>query len=121
MAAGGLLPLETYWRRVAPADRHFVMQLVLKDASGTAVFSLARHLGYLVYPVAEWPADTHVRETYRLVIPAHLRPGPYTLGLRVAWRRDARATLSTPDDPGLAGKDLLVDVGRFSVTEAAPR
>jgi uncharacterized membrane protein len=121
VAVGGLLPIEIYWRRVAPADRHFLIQFVLKDASGTAVFSLARHLGYLLYPVAEWPADTTVRETYRLVIPTHVGPGAYTLGMRVAWRRDARPQLSTPDDPGLAARGLLVDLGGFRVVPSPRR
>ena len=121
VAVGGLLPIETYWRRVAPADRHFLIQLVLKDVSGTAVFWLGRHLGYLLYPVAEWPADTTVRETYRLVIPAHLGPGAYTLGMRLAWRRDAGPSLSTPDDPGLAARGLVVDLGGFRVVPSSHR
>ncbi len=121
VTVGGVLPVETYWRRVAPADRHFVMQLVLKDAAGRVVFSRSRHLGYLLYPAAEWPADTTVRETYRLVVPGHVRPGVYTMGLRVGWWRDARPVLSEPDDPGLAERQLLVDLGRFTVTEATRR
>jgi uncharacterized membrane protein len=121
VAPGALLPLETFWRRVAPTDREFVTQLVVKNAEGKAVFSLARHLGYLLYPAAAWPPDTTVRETYRMVIPSAIRPGVYTLGLRVAWWRDGRLALSEPDDPDLAGRNLLVELGRFTVVEATRR
>ena len=60
-------------------------QLLLQDETGRTGFTVARHLGYLVYPAADWPPDSTVRETYRMVIPAHVRPGVYALGLRVGW------------------------------------
>jgi uncharacterized membrane protein len=121
VAVGGVLPIETYWRRVAAADRQFLMFLVLRDAGGTAVFSLGRHLGYLLYPTAAWPADSTVRESYRMIIPLGTEPGVYTLGLRVAWWRAGRPELSEPDDPGLAANHLLVDLGRVTVVEAPRR
>ncbi len=121
VAAGGVLPVQTHWRRAAAADRQFMTQLVLQDTEGKAVFSVVRHLGYLLYPVAEWPADTPVRETYRLVVPSHIRPGDYSLGLRVAWWRDGPLALSEPDDPRLREQGLIVPLGRITVTgPAAP-
>ena len=132
VAVTGLLPVETQWQRVAQVDRHFMTQLVLQDAGGSVVFSVLRQLGYLVYPVAEWPADAPVRETYRMVIPAGVRPGVYALGLRVAWWRggSARARLSDPppgngpdaprlsepDDPRLRDQNMIVPLGRITVT-----
>jgi hypothetical protein len=115
-AAESLLTIETYWRRVGAADRQFVTQLVLSDPAGRAVFSLGRHLGYLLYPVATWPAHTVVRETYRMVIPAHIQPGDYSLGLRVAWWREGKPALSAPDDSSLVASKLIVDLGRVTVT-----
>ena len=116
VAAGGVLPVETHWRRAAAADRQFMIQLVLRDTEGKAVFSVVRHLGYLLYPVAEWPADTPVRETYRLVVPSHIRPGAYSLGLRAAWWRDGPLALCEPDDPRLREQGLIVPLGRITVT-----
>jgi hypothetical protein len=98
-----------------------MLQLVLRDDAGEAVFSVVRHLGYLLYPIGEWPADTTVRERYRLVVPPHLRPGPYTLSLRVAWWRQGPPALSRPDDPALAARALLVPLGRFTVGAPADR
>lgn len=121
VAPGALLPLETYWRRVAPADRRFVMQLIVRDGEGRVALSVVRHLGYLIYPPVAWPPDTTVRETYRMIIPPGLLPGVYALGLRVAWLRGGRPDLSQPDDPSLAEKDLMVDLGRFTVVAATRR
>ena len=92
------------------------MQLVRRDAEGKVAFSVVRHLGYLLYPLADWPADAPVRETYRLVVPSNSRPGAYSLGLRVAWWRDGPLALSEPDDPGLREQGLLVPLGRITVT-----
>jgi len=116
---GDLLPLQTCWRRVARADRQYMVQLVVRDAAGEAVFSLARHLGYLLYPVHEWPADTLMRETYRLVVPPTLPAGEYSMSLRVAWWRQGPTQFSQPDDPTLAAQGLLVPLGNFTVTDAA--
>jgi hypothetical protein len=116
---GGLLPIETTWRRIAPADRHFVMQLVVRAEDGRTRFSLLRHLGYLLYPEGLWPADTTVRESYRMIVPVHLTPGVYTLGLRILWWRVSDDyTLSRADDPRLADPQQLVELGRFTVTPA---
>jgi uncharacterized membrane protein len=121
VAAGSPLKVETFWRRVAPADRQFMIQFLLRDEEGRTVFSVVRHLGYLLYPIREWPADSAVRETYRLVIPPHLRPGAYTLGLRVAWWRNGPPALSQPDDPQLAGQNLALPLGRFTVLPSPGR
>lgn len=119
--AGGLLPVETCWRRVAGSDRQYMTQLVLMDAEGRTVFSVIRHLGYLLYPVPEFPADTTVRETYRLVIPSNTAPGTYALGMRVAWWRDGQLALSEPDDPRLAETGLVVPLASITVTSPRPR
>lgn len=116
VAAGGTLSLATYWRRAAVPDRQFIVQFVLRDAEGAVRFSVVRHLGYLLYPVTEWPAGAPARENYRLVIPPRLPPGRYALGLRVAWWREGPAALSQPDDPSLQAQDLVVPLGRFTVT-----
>ena len=118
VAQGDLLALETCWRRVAPADRQFMMQLVVRDLSGRGVFAVARHLGYLLYPAARWPADTTMRETYRMVVPPSLLPGRYSLALRMAWWREGPASLSAPDDTTLVAQNLLVPLGSFTVTPA---
>ena len=120
--AGGLLPIQTTWRRIARPDRYFVVQFVVRDAVGEPRFSLLRHLGYLLYPEAIWPADTTVRETYRMIVPNHLPPGAYSLGLRVLWWRTSDDyTVSKSDDPRLAQTKELADLGRFTVTEPPHR
>jgi len=121
VAREGRLPVQTYWRRIAPVQRQYLIQLVVKDASGSVVFALGRYLGYLLYPVATWPADTTVRETYRMVVPTTLPPGAYTLGMRLAWAVPGRTVLAAPDDPALAQQNLIVDLGRFTVVDAPQR
>jgi len=119
--AGGLLPIETCWRRVADPDRQYMIQLMLRDAEGRTVFSVIRHLGYLLYPVAEWPAGATVRETYRMVIPPNIPPGVYALGMRVAWWREGPLALSQPDDPRISESGLVVPLARFTVTSPRTR
>jgi hypothetical protein len=118
VALGGRLEIQTHWRRVAPVDRQYLMQLVVRDEGGNTVFSLTRYLGYLVYPVTTWPADTTVRETYRMVIPSSLRPGSYALDLRVAWWQAGRPVLAQPDDPAMAERSYLVELGRITIVHA---
>jgi hypothetical protein len=116
---GGLLTLETWWRRVAAVDRHFMMQLVVREElTDDSKFALIRHLGYLVYPAAAWPADTTLRETYRMPVSLRLPPGRYTLGLRLAWWSEGgpqTSGLSRPDDPSVVENRLLVRLGGFTV------
>jgi len=99
-----------------------VMQLVVRDAVGQPRFSLLRHLGYLIYPEALWPADMTVRESYRMIIPDLLQPGDYSLGLRVlTWRPGGDYVVSKADDLRLAETKQLVDLGRFTVARASRR
>jgi hypothetical protein len=56
-----------------------------------------------------------VRSTDRIVIPGDLRPGRYTLALRVgAWQAGV-ATLSRCEAPGLAADRMLVRFGEVEV------
>ena len=121
VAVGGALPVETWWRRVADVDRMYMLQLLLRDDTGETKYSVVRHLGYLVYPVSSWPADTTVRETYRMVVPTNVRPGVYSLGLRLALWRKGFPVASRPDDPAQLGQELIVPLGRITVTKPARR
>jgi hypothetical protein len=114
---GGLLPIETYWRRVAPTDSLFLTQLVVVDARGRTVEDYMRYLGYLLHPAREWPETTTVRETYRMVLPDDLPPGSYALGMRVGRRKDLGQTVAEPDDPAVRAQGYLLDLGRFTVTK----
>ena len=62
---GGLLPMDTYWRRVAATDSLFVLRLGAYDASGHAVFAHMRDLGYLLHPAGTWRDTTMMRERRR--------------------------------------------------------
>ncbi|MBI5708837.1 MAG: DUF2079 domain-containing protein [Candidatus Eisenbacteria bacterium] len=112
---GGLLPLATYWRRVTSTDSLFVVQLVVADAFGNAVLEHMRYLGYGFAPVADWPESVAVRENYRLILPDRMRPGNYTLGMRVGRRKDLGQKLSEADDPALRARGMFVELGRFEV------
>jgi uncharacterized membrane protein len=125
VAPGGLITLETWWQRVAEVDRHFMMQLVVREElTEDSKFALIRHLGYLVYPAASWPADTTLRETYRMPVSLSLPAGRYTLGLRLGWWSEGgpqTSGLSRPDDPAVAENRLLVPLGRFTVVPGGTR
>jgi uncharacterized membrane protein len=115
--AGGLFAFHTYWRRVAPVDRMFLTEFLLVDPSSRPVAQVWRYLGYTLYPAADWPPDTTMRETYRLVVPPDLPPGRYALGMRLWQRAGGRQGYCAADDPGLAANEMFVEVGRFSITK----
>lgn len=112
---GGLLPLRTFWSRVAPSASTYVLELTAYDSLGRAVFSHWRHLGYMQHPIGTWPDSTPVRETYRLVVPQDVTPGTYMLGMRVGRRSEERQVLSETDDARVRAQNNVVELGRFTV------
>ncbi len=112
---GGLLPLRTFWRKVAPTDSLYVLQFAAYDAAGRSAFSTMRYLGYLLHPAGDWPDTTMVRETYRLVVPDDAKPGTYMLGMRVGRRYELDQVLCDPDDPQVRAQNMVVELGRFTV------
>ena len=118
VAPGGTVALRTYWRRVAPADRFYLVEMLVVDSQGRPVRQLWRYLGYTLDPVQDWPAGVDMRESYRLVVPLGLPPGRYDVGVRLWWRRDGQG-LCAPDDPEVRGNDGFVAVGRFAVAGRA--
>jgi hypothetical protein len=114
VAAGGLLPLRTYWRRVAPTQRFHLTDFVLVDSGNRPQFQLWRYLGYTLHPAAEWPEGASVCETYRLAIPPDLAPGRYHLGARLWWRRAGQG-ICVADDPAIQAEQGFVPVASFDV------
>jgi len=94
VARGGLLPIRTRWRRVGPATRAYLMQVrVYHEGDFTrAAYGRNRPIAYGLLPLADWPADSVVEETYRLEMSAILTPGLY----RVALIPQATDSLSHP-------------------------
>jgi len=88
---------------------------VLLDGTGRTAFDVFAPLGYGVWPPHEWPRGNTVRETFRLVVPASLRPGTYDLYLRVF--DDARPSIrpSMPSDEEIVRRRYLVPLGPVTV------
>jgi uncharacterized membrane protein len=117
VAPGGLLPLRTFWRKVAPTDSLYVLQLTAFDAFGKSAFATMRYLGYMLHPAGDWPDTTMVRETYRLVVPDDAKPGTYMLGMRVGRRSELDQVLCEADDPQVRAQSMVVELGRFTVAQ----
>ena len=118
-APGELLPVRTYWERVAPADRIFMTLFVLLDQRGEPACQTSVFLGSLVNPVHLWPAGTMVRATDRIVLPGQLKPGRYTLALEIgAWQHGA-VQRSESDAAGSPARPELLELGSIEV--APPR
>jgi uncharacterized membrane protein len=115
VAPGGLLPLRTFWRKVAPTDSLYVLQFTVYDAFGKSAFATMRYLGYMLHPAGDWPDTTMVRETYRMVIPDDAKPGTYMLGMRVGRRHELDQVLCEADDPQVRAQNMVVELGRFTV------
>jgi hypothetical protein len=60
------------------------------------------------------PADKTWRETYALVLPASLKPGDYTLKLKLR-SHEARRDVTLPLKAGVLGKDGFYTIGRAQV------
>jgi hypothetical protein len=102
--------------RVAPADRLYMMRLMLRDGQGRIAYEHTRNVGYALYPVHEWPAYAPVAETVRLVAPAGLAPGRYELGFAMEWRTDEWAWGDCgANDPG---RGTFFRVGSIGLLEA---
>jgi hypothetical protein len=115
-AAGELLPIRTFWRKVAPTDSLYVLQLTAYDAARKSAFTTMRYLGYMLHPAGTWSDTTMVCETYRMVIPDDAKPGTYMLGMRVGRKYEFDQVLCEPDDPQVRAQNLVVELGLFEVT-----
>jgi uncharacterized membrane protein len=117
---GGLLPVRTFWRKVAPTDSLYVLQLTAYDERDQAAFSTMRYLGYMLHPAGDWPDTTMVRETWRMVVPDDARPGTYMLGMRVGRRYALDQVLCEADDPKVRAQSNVVELGRFTIVPRRP-
>jgi len=115
VAPGGLLPVRTSWRKVAPTDSLYVLQLTAYDAAGRGAFSQMRYLGYMLHPAGTWPDTTMVTETWRMVIPDDAKPGTYMLGMRVGRRYALDQVLCTTDNPRILAQSNVVELGPFTI------
>ena len=118
VAAGGLLPIHTFWRKVAPTDSLYVLQLTAYDVLQRPAFAHMRYLGYMLHPAGTWTDTTMVSESYRMVIPDDARPGTYMLGMRVGRRDQLDQVLCETDDPVIRSQNMVVELGTFTITEA---
>jgi len=112
---GGLLPIRTYWRKVAPTDSLYILQFTAYDPRERKVFSYMHYLGYMLHPAGEWPDTTMVTETWRMVVPDDAKPGAYMLGMRVGRRDAMDQVLCEADDPRVRAQNNVVELGRFTI------
>ncbi len=111
---GGEVTFRTCWQRTAAVDREYFMDLALLGADGQSHYARRRALGYGLFPARQWPLGTAVRETGRLIIPADLPPGVYTLAFGLAWRAPQGRGAAAPHAP--VSPDGLVRLGRVNVS-----
>ncbi len=112
---GGLLEFDTYWMPVAVVDRSYLVAFDIVDPSGQQKHRHVRHLGYGFWPAEWWPQGTAMSETYRLVVPRELPPGPYQLMMAVAWVQGTNAQPASTDDPVTRSHDGYVPLGTFQI------
>jgi hypothetical protein len=113
--AGGLLTLRTYWSRQAGGGRVFLTRLWLYDDAGRSRLFRSRYLGYGLATADLWVPGVTVRESYRIVIPGDLPPGPYRLVMQVVHRLPRGGEPAVPDDLELARAGGLLALGTIEV------
>jgi len=117
---GGRLPLRTCWKRLgAPGsvDRFYLTQFLLLDEYDRAAGGCLRRLGYSFYPVHDWPGGGTVRETYNLVVPMDVKPGTYTVCMRVLEEAGGELRVSLPEDEELRTSRGIIRFGKIEVTK----
>jgi hypothetical protein len=112
---GGLLPLRTHWRRIGTIDRYYLMELSLFRGGDEQVMQHTRYLGYGIPTVESMPPGVRFREDYRLIVPRDVRPGSYTLVLRMGARQGPRSIMAGPDDPVLQRAGGYISLGSIEV------
>jgi len=109
--AGETLQLRLGWKRVASVRRLFPIRFELIDARGVAICSQLHSIGYSVWPTHEWPADTSLMETVRIVLPEGLPAATATLTLAVQATGGAAGGARLVDDPANPAGDGRVRLG----------
>ena len=112
---GGLLPVRTCWRKVAPTDSLYIVQFTAYDARRNWAFSTMHYIGYMLHPAGGWPDTTMVTETWRMVVPDGVKPGTYMLGMRVGRRVGMDQVLCEIDHPTVRARSNVVELGLFTV------
>ncbi|MGH7731294.1 MAG: DUF2079 domain-containing protein [Candidatus Eiseniibacteriota bacterium] len=113
---GGLFPVRTFWRKVAPTDSLYIVQLTAYDAFKKPAFSTMHYVGYMLHPAGGWPDTTMVAETWRMIVPDDAKPGTYMLGMLVGRRDQMDQVLCETDDPAVRAQNNVVELGRFTIT-----
>ena len=112
---GGLFPIRTHWRKVAPTDSLYILQVTAFDAGREWAFSTMHYIGYMFHSAGEWPDTTMVTETWRMVVPDDAKPGTYMLTMRVGRRVGSDQVLCVTDDPRVRAQNNWVELGRFTI------
>ncbi len=115
---GAPVRFSTWWRRFATPSRFLMTQLVVVDRKGKIADDRVRFLGYTIAPPGDWARGVAMREDYRLVLPAGLGPGSYTLGMRV-WVEDSPPAPAATEGDALAASSGFVRLGAFTL-ETSP-
>ena len=77
--AGDVLPITLFWETLSPPGRDLAAFVHLLDAAGHQVAGYDQAPGGARFPTRAWAAGDRVVGELRLVLPADLPPGDYTL------------------------------------------
>ena len=97
------------------------MRIEVTNEAGRVVCGRTRILGYVTWPVADWPMGTPVVENYRLVLDRPLPKGRYEVRGRIA-----RLTTRGAAPAEVRGADGITplgdfELGAFEVSAEPPR
>lgn len=110
----GTVTFETPWRRVAPLDAVYWMRLELVGPHQQVVATHTRVLGYMVWPIADWPLGQVMTERYAWDPGVSLPPGRYHVQMRLAR---AGATEPVHMRPGPTEPFTVAQFDVFSIND----
>jgi hypothetical protein len=76
---GETIPLQLYWRAVAPLPQDYTVFVHLLDASGNLAAQADGEPRGSAYPTSAWVAGDVIPDEHVLILPANLASGEYTL------------------------------------------
>jgi len=85
-----------YWQALADVSHDYVIGLQLLDEAGSEVTYWLGRPVRSSYPTDQWQARQVIQDPWRLVMPADLLPGRYSLALSVYDAPTARLVATTP-------------------------
>jgi 4-amino-4-deoxy-L-arabinose transferase-like glycosyltransferase len=97
---GTLLPVQLYWKVLAPVPRDYTVFVHVLDGAGKMAAQLDRPPGGGTSPTSSWRPGTYLRDTYPVTLPPGLASGRYRVRMGLyTWPELTRQPIALDNSP----------------------